>query len=353
MANRAPVLLVDVGNTLLTRTAPGPFERAQTVLAGLGYDTGDLARQRALARGLLTSCSRDQAVRDVTCAFRLAPGDSAALRETLECPEGDPVLLPGGETLVRTAAQAGWHVVVATNAAAWSEPLPPQLQRHVSGILSSSNIGFLKQERGFWTRARTTYGVDYGRSLVLGDNPVADGQAPAGVGLCAVLVGGGGPTLTEVAGWLAGASSPSARVTALAAGRPTIWAGTRILEVPHLSPLVSSVTRRRVWIDWADGRPLTGTIVRRRNLPPALVVPGDVGPGGVLWLSLTEDRRQTTAPQDLVEALARGQASMDGLPERERRHLVSLVREAREPAVRQARIGDIVAFLGATRNARG
>jgi FMN phosphatase YigB (HAD superfamily) len=346
MGDLIPTLVVDVGNTLITRTYPGPFERAAAVLRDRSQDSGESGRRLELARCLLTGNDRDQAACDAVSTLGFSPADLRALREALERPEGEAILLPGAETLVQTAVDRGWRVVAATNAAAWSEPLPSRLQRHVSSVMSSSHLGFLKEDEGFWSLAQTQYGLEPTRSLVVGDNPRADSQAPSAAGLCSVLTGVGRPSLTEIAGWLASAPRPPDETIGLAAGRPATWAAAKIVAVPHLSWLVASVTRCRVRMDIGQARQLRSTIVRRRDLAPALVVPQDLGWEGLAWLSATENRRNAIVPRDLAEALAAVGASMDGFPEREHRHLVSLVREARNPEIRNARIDDILTFLG-------
>jgi hypothetical protein len=50
-------------------------------------------------------------------------------------------------------------------------------------------------------------------------------------------------------------------------------------------------------------------------------------------------------PADLRAAMAAEGQTLEGMGERDVRHLVSMVREARDPAVRRARIADVIGFL--------
>lgn len=352
MSERSATLLVDVGNTLLARTRPGPFGRACGVLRDRGHDVADHGRRYALARCLLTAGDRERALSDVAVEFGLSTGDAGALRAELELPDGEAILLPGAEALLRTASETGWRVVTTTNAVAWAQPLPPRLSRYVSGVLASSELGFLKQDTGFWNRVLAEPGVDAARSLVVGDNSSADGESPAAAGLCAVVTGDPHPSLSDIAGWMAAAGPPPAQASALAAGPPTTWAGTRVMEVPHLGWMVSALTRCRVLTSLGEGgRRSRSTVVRRRGLPPALVVPEEFS-GGLVWLTVADDARTSKAPRDLADALAATGMSLDGLSDRARRHLVSMVREAHDPEIRRSRIDDVLAFLGAPSSER-
>jgi hypothetical protein len=125
-----------------------------------------------------------------------------------------------------------------------------------------------------------------------------------------------------------------------------MWAGQRVMPVPHLTSLVVSVTRHRVRVH-QPGSTVRSTLVRRRELSPALLLPSLPERGTLVWLSEVADRRGAAIPVDLRTALDDVGLSISELPERERRHLVSMVREATDPAVRQERIDGILAFLDA------
>ena len=337
-------LLVDIGSTLLERTVPGPFTRVAATLSGHGVELSAYAERMRLARCLLSGHARDAAADAAAEEFALTPAAAAAVRRSLDVPEGDPIILPGAVELVRSAVGAGWRIVAATNAAAWSEPLPEPLHESISATLSSADLGVLKQDAEFWRKARTEQGIDERTALVVGDNPVADQETPEAAGFCAVVHGPGRPTLQEIAAWLRQAAAEPEEPLALVAGRPVRWAGQHVLAVPHRHDLVASVTRRRVCAHLGR-RPVTTTIVRRRDLAPALILPGPVPDGGLVWTSPIGERRIPHIPEDLRQVLIERGLSIDGLNGLETRHLISMVREARDRDVRRQRIENIVEFL--------
>lgn len=133
-------------------------------------------------------------------------------------------------------------------------------------------------------------------------------------------------------------------------GTPYVFAGELVVDAP--TELVSGCTRRRVLIR-NDGADVTcaSTAVRLHDGRVVLVLPRLVG--GVegrpikVEIALTEDTRSVGPPQDLVQALQAHGLSLDGLAKHELRHLVSLVREARDPTVRAQRIAAVMERLEA------
>jgi len=340
-----PTLLADVGGTLLVRDRPGPFTSAVRTLHARGVALCP-ERRSTLARALLTGADRAAAVDIAAERLRLTSADRSVLAGALAAPPGRATLTAGAVELLRVAADSSWRTIAVTNAVSWSEPLPPELDRHVAQVVSSADVGHLKQEDAFWLEMCRRTGTTGARALVVGDSPEADAVAPARHGFCPVLVGERGAyRLGDVAAWLTAAGTPPTDVLGLAAGRPTIWAGRAVLEVPHLHGLVVTTTRTRVRVARSARSAAGGTVVRRRQRPPALTAPDLPAEGALLWLRPVEDRRNTRLPTDLVVLLDRLGLSLDHIPDRDRRHLVSLVREARDRETRRQRLDDIVGFL--------
>jgi FMN phosphatase YigB (HAD superfamily) len=340
-----PTLLVDVGGTLLVRDRPGPFTAATQILAELGVDLSG-ERRLTLARALLTGADRAASVDLAAEQLGLAAAERSVLGIALTAPPGRATLTTGAVTLLRTAADSGWRTVAVTNAARWSDPLPPELDRQVAQVVSSADVGHIKQEDAFWDEVARRTGATAARGLVVGDSPGADAVAPARQGFCAVLVGERGPhQLDDVARWLPTAGAPPADVIGLAVGLPALWAGRPVLDVPHLHGLVTATTQTRVRLTPAPPSGAAGVVVRRRYMPPALTVPELSPDGCLLWLLAVEDRRNVRLPADLAESLDRLGLSLDSIPNRDRRHLVSLVREAHNQETRQQRRDDIIRFL--------
>ncbi|WP_432832886.1 HAD family hydrolase [Dactylosporangium sp. CA-092794] len=344
-------LLVDIGDTLIKRSRPGPFARSLEVLTQHGVDTTDPTVRNLLTACLMTGLDRSAAAERAATTLRLAASAAAALLEALRQPEGQARMLPGAQSLLEHATQTGWRVVAVTNAALWSAELPTPIASRLTMTISSAHLGVVKQDPAFWRQVRSEYGIDPRAALVVGDNPRADGEVPTGEGYCTAVHHRDGPSLGEIAGWIAAATEAPDEVVGLVAGRCARWAGQHIMAAPHLAASVLTVTRRRVRASMHGHRPVATTLVRRRDLPPALLLPRAIDGGALVWLGAVADLRSGTMPADLRETLVQRHLSTDGLSELELRHLVSMVREARDAEVRRIRIDNVVSFLEARRPA--
>jgi hypothetical protein len=140
------------------------------------------------------------------------------------------------------------------------------------------------------------------------------------------------------------AGPPPEQFAAVAAGRITTWAGRTVLETPHLASMVTSVTRQPIVLSTGTTGSIRAHIARRLHRPPVVTSESTAIPR-ISWVCVTRDRRPLAEPSDLTHALAQAGVSLERLPVEQRRHLVSLVREAKVPATRQARIAQTVDFL--------
>jgi uncharacterized protein YdeI (YjbR/CyaY-like superfamily) len=68
---------------------------------------------------------------------------------------------------------------------------------------------------------------------------------------------------------------------------------------------------------------------------------------GVSWLLPSSARSSLVMPDGLRQALERHGLSFDGLSAAERRHAISLIREARTPQIRASRTAALVRHLSA------
>ncbi len=121
-----PVLVLDLGGTLLNRAGLGAFRRALAAVAGLGRDTEQQGVRDCVARAVLTGATA--AVAAATLARDLQLPDDRRVLEALLQPEGDVALATGAPGLLRAGADNGWRIVAATNAAAWLPPLPDSIR---------------------------------------------------------------------------------------------------------------------------------------------------------------------------------------------------------------------------------
>lgn len=336
MSDRQPVLIVDAGGTLVTRTRPGLAGRVVRAVRAAGDDRPE-AEVRA---AVLTAPDPD------ACLRRLGPLDprarAAVLAELTDDP-GDAVILPGAEELLDTAARLGWRVIVATNAGPGTPPLPEPLARHIDTVVESRGYGMVKDDPRFWVRLREEEKVDARAALVVGDDLAADQRAPEAAGLQTRLVGGDGTATAALTAQLRAAGARQQEAAAVVAGRREHFAGRDMIVAPHLAPLVVRVTRARVRLA-AGAAGTAAVVVRRRALPPAVVAASGALPD-LAWLHLPRDRRPYQAPAELRALLDAEGLSLDVLSASDRRHALAMIREARSSTAVSERMADLVLFL--------
>jgi phosphoglycolate phosphatase-like HAD superfamily hydrolase len=345
-----PVLVLDLGGTLLNRAGLGAFRRALAAVAGLGRDTEQQGVRDCVARTVLTGATA--AVAAATLARDLQLPDDRRVLEALLQPEGDVALATGAPGLLRAGADNGWRIVAATNAAAWLPPLPDSIRSFFFAEVSSANVGHVKQEDAFWAHLKAGYAPDPLLTLVVGDQYHADILPARRSGYLAVQTGAGHRNLSHLADWLDAAGPPPAGTVAALAGDVIPWAGRQMIEGHHLRPLVRRTTRLRCVLHSTRGR-LPGTVVRRQAGPPAVISDQYEMFPGLGWIVPRPDRRPDRAPRDLEVALAAAGLSLNALPPHDRRYLVSLVREARDRGTRARRIDEVVAHLQELGQRRG
>lgn len=338
----APTLVVDIGGTLVTRDRPGAYHRALRAVAALGGTVDHPGVRERVARHVWTEPDAAAAAHRLAADLRL--GDAAAIAHALREPDGEARPVPGAARLLSAAAAHGWRTVAVTNTARPAPELPNEIARLIPVTLCSSDLGVVKQDPLFWSYLRTRYTPDPFRTLVVGDDLAADIRPATAEGFLTWHVNRSGSRTAHVADALEACGPPPTGAVALAGGQHSRWAGQRIVESSHLRPLVARVTALRCRVH-AGGRTWCCTLRRRQAGPPALIIEDTETFPALGWLAPIADRRTAQPPRDLAAAMAAARVSLDELPLRERRHLVSLVREAKDPATRTARISHVVDHL--------
>jgi FMN phosphatase YigB (HAD superfamily) len=335
MDDLRPVLVVDVGGTLVTRRRPGQTDRIVQAVRRLGSLSAEAEAE--LRETILTSVDADACLRALDRSPHIRPFVAAELAAD----HGDVIVLPGAEDLLRTATQAGWRVIVASNAGPGTPALPDSLGRYVSGLVESRSCGLVKEDPRFWLRLVDAEQINPRMALVVGDHHRADRDAPAAAGLQSRLVRDG--DLEALVADLAAAGPPPADALAVVGGDHEQWAGQDIVIAPHLDSLVTRVTRARVKYSAGevDGAAI---VVRRRSGCPA-VVGTRVALPGVAWLVQGRDRSQFTIPAGLRRVLEDQGLSLEALSPSDRRHALSMIREARSDSTVAERTADLVRFL--------
>jgi FMN phosphatase YigB (HAD superfamily) len=329
------VLVVDVGGTLITRTRQGLTGRiVQAVRRAHGLSP---QAEKDLRETVLTSPDADACLR----ALDRQPGIGPLVAAELAAEPGDVTVFPGAENLLSTATGNGWRVVVATNAGPGTPDLPGSLGRYVSAMAESRHYGIVKENPRFWIKLVDDEDIDPQLALVVGNDERSDRDAPAAAGLQSRLVGGGGPGAIAVD--LAAAGPPPEGVLAVVAGEHEEWAGQDVIVAPHLGKMLARVTRARVkyTAGETDG---SATVVRRRSGPPAVVAQQRPLPA-VAWLFQGRIRPPYTIPAGLRHALEAQGLSMDMLSTTDRRHALSMIREARDDSTAAERTADLVRYL--------
>jgi FMN phosphatase YigB (HAD superfamily) len=350
MSDRRPSLVVDVGGTLVTRERAGAFRRVLGVLAAEGRSVESPTVVAELARAVLTGADPHVAAARVATISGLA--DPEPVVRALVEPDGRCVLLPGALRLLEQANASGWRIIAATNATAWTPSPPRELARLITAVVASCDVGCIKQDPEFWIRLRRDHGVDPTRTLVVGDAPSADTVPASNAGFLALLLDGVRCTTATVADMLAAAGAVPGEDAAVMGGDASSWAGRRVIEVPHLQPLVERVTRLRCRIRTAVST-TRAALVRRRTEAPAVVFEDpNAAPLRLGWLLPAPDRRFAGVPPDLETAVGAAGLSLEALAPRDRRHMGALVREARDRDTRAARLADAVAHLRALAEVR-
>jgi FMN phosphatase YigB (HAD superfamily) len=335
MANRQPVLVVDVGGTLVSRVRRGQTERIVRAVRRVGSLSAEA--EEGLRKTVLTSADADACLRALDPPPHIRP----LIAAELAADPGALIIRPGAEELLRTAAEVGWRVVVASNAGPGTPDLPGSLGRYVSGLVESRRCGLVKEDPRFWTRLVATEQIDPHMTLVVGDHERADRDAPATAGLQSRLVRG--RDLGALAADIGAAGPPPPDTLAVVAGDHEQWAGQDIVVAPHLGSLLVRVTRARVKYIAGEANG-TAMVVRRRSGSPAVVGQRDALPG-LAWLVQARGRSPYTIPASLRSVLDGHGLSLDVLSAADRRHALSMIREARSDSTAAERTADLVRFL--------
>ena len=343
---RRPVLIVDVGGTLLRRIRPGVAGRIVGDLARIGVRVPPGGEGIATLRAmLLTSRTPELALSRLADVVSIDRRQRALLLDLLRQPDGDARPIDGGIELLATARSLGWRIVAATNAAGWVAPLPVEIDQCLDAVVASSALGVVKHETEFWTRLISRVGIEPQRTLSIGDSLDADVLPPRRCGLAALHVDHERVTLRAVARAIAGLGPPPDPCNGLLASRCEIWGGNRVIDAAHLGGLLTDVTRANASLHFGSSK-TRGQLVRRRRMPPAFVLAnGASAPPLLSWLRIEPDRRSTTVPDDLRDATSSVGVTLKTLEPAEQRHLISMVREAKDVSLRAERIADVVSYL--------
>lgn len=338
-------LIIDVGGTLLERSKDGPYTRVRNWLRQ-GIKNLDKKELLDIAQVILTSPSIEIAALSLSKNLGLDQREKEKLNELLLESDTSVYILPGAINLLSMAKQLNWRVLIATNAAAWSLPLPSSIMQYVDGILSSSDLGFIKQNTNFWELFISYFNLDKKTCLVVGNDWDADIASSRRSGLAAIQVHESDFSLPNLCELMQKLGSCPSDAIGLISGRKNSWGGDVVLPADNLEYCVQDVTRKKV-IFCTNNKKIPGLIIRRSTLPPVASLKDSVDAFDhfVAWVVSSKDKRMSNIPSDLEECLIKSGLDLNSLDNRTKRHLISLIIEAHEPSIRQARIEEVIEFL--------
>jgi FMN phosphatase YigB (HAD superfamily) len=341
-----PTLLVDIGGTLLERTAESPVSRVVKILLQLVPEVAAAEAKEIVVKSLQTGLDRPNAIETLTASLPKTPDLRTKVSFALAEESSDYQLKPGANELLDAGRATGFRIFACTNMTAWQHPLPIELASRIDGVFASCIEGAVKQDPAFWAGLIERRAVDPTTAIMIGDNLLADGARPSEAGICSFVVNEY-VSLPEVARWISCAPQPPDGVVAAVGGRVMQWAGRPVWAAPQLTDLVEPVTRRRVRLHFEAKEPPVHTmLLRRRGRSPALLLPGSGrSRDGIAWVSALTLQRPVRPPADLVAALNATRLTDQHLSPESQRHLYAMVREAKNPAVRAQRVDDVLSYL--------
>lgn len=329
-----PSLILDLGGTLIGRKARGPCESALELIADTGQD---ITRARPVTKQImLTGRSLEDAC--AALAEQFPAISCSAFQEAVTVSARDARILPGALDLLKTAHDSGWQMIFITNSAAWAVSIPRELTRYSMCLIASSSVRVTKSNPQFWQHVERVV-PERARSLVVGDDFMEDIAPARDAGYLAYHVGTDQP-LAGLEARIREAGHPPSERAFLSGWPKDKFAERDIVPCPHLASLVRDVTRARFNAS-VDGQTVKCELVRRRMQPPALYRIDGGPPPQLTWLTAAV-RATYRVPHDLSESLGSAGVTLDHLSTQDRRHLISLVRESRDPLVRRMRIADVV-----------
>lgn len=337
------VIFCDLGNTLFRRPTAGPLGATIDFLKReLLVDSNTPIVK--IAEAVFLSNSPGDAIDKLSEFLSLSSSHIKDLTECLNRASVSYELTSGAKEFLERSRKAGWEIVAATNVVSWNDSVPDCLRNYFGEVFTPIRLGAVKQDSQFWCRACSYISVNPSACFSIGDSLLADVATPQSIGMSALHISGESTVSLEAVTAAIPDLSSSEYKENLVVGVPTTWAGHRIVEVPQYSSWVQSVTRCMAQVRTARGS-FRSTIVRRNQASPALVIGPSANRIFFGWLNSLEDVRQRRAPPELAVELTRSGLNIENLDLSLKRHLFSMVREAKDQDLRQQRIADIIAML--------
>ena len=345
MKNNKPVILIDIGGTLLTSEGGGGFSAIKRWL--VNQDKWDESKMYLLLAKILHVESKtiEEAFENIVAIIDLTSSQKKELKAILSTPITRTTIVAGAIEIIETAKSLGWKVCTVTNVTQWTPELPKQLSGLLEDNFKSHRIGHVKQETSYWTKVTQLLNVDPSFCLVIGDDSNGDFSTPTSMNFPALLIGKEGLSLKKITEALSHMGPIKASYDGIIAGKCFNWANSSILKTPYFANFMNRITRKRIKVI-NKKMSMNATIIRSNKLATIVQFPGTKIQLPLLsWVKYLKKNRSNRIPEDLRNALQAENLSIDNLPEEEKRYLISLIAEAKEKTLRNTRLVDIVNFL--------
>lgn len=336
-------LLIDLGNTLIRSTKPGAGAR---ITSWLEKNNVRGIQSERIKDMLFSAPNFQNALMRIANFMNLTRNECDELETQLSAKVEAAVEIQGASEFLMLARELGWSLVAVSNVVAWEFNLPKRLHSLFDEILLSSDLGASKHQPEFWNSVLTHLNVDKESVIAMGDSLIADQEIPTSLGLASLQIGMGTERSLARAGQYLKSMGPRPSDDHFpVSGEITEWAGHRILSLPAANHLVNAVTRAKLELTAVDLKQRS-SIVRRNGLSPVLLVPNEWCQSTILcWGKLLGEQRHPKTPSDFSRAIEAAGFNLDEIPSAEKRQIVSMIREARSPEIRQERINDAIIYI--------
>lgn len=101
------------------------------------------------------------------------------------------ILYTDVEPMFKKIKEKGIRIIIASNSMHRTIKLYMDhynLAQYVDYIFSSNDAGFVKEDVNFWKILIDIHAIDSEKTVIVGDDPIADYETPMEAGLCAILI---------------------------------------------------------------------------------------------------------------------------------------------------------------------
>lgn len=338
-----PSILLDVGNTLLKRKG-GVFSSVKEWLSSkLGNTLTDVKADET-AKAILTAPTKKIALNRLKILFELNKSQEFELNQILVRESKDALINKYAIELLDLLKANNWQVIIATNAVAWSHPLPKELLKNVDYYVSSANMGLLKRDAKFWDRIIKDCHIDIEKSLMIGDTFREDIQPAQNAGLATFQVMNF--DLYPLLQGFQSLTTPRERGY-LVFDYLEKFNGGAYIKLKRLQKLTVRISRLKCNI-YTSNKTIKGHISRDHNNNALLFIDNYANNENLLmsgWIDIINKDNNLDLPNEIIEILEGKGISNINLNSSEIRQLCSMYREAKSEEIKKIRLNSIIRYI--------